>query len=143
MADYPAHLEVVYPERLSRGLVLVKWWLLALPHYVVVAFFVGGGLFAVDATSQDSRPALLGGGLIGLLVMNTDGTPGVSAAVQAGATFPAIAWIISGLLFAAGYFLLLGIALLIIGSTSRRGNRSAPNEVAPPSGQDDRTPASA
>ena len=24
-----------YPERLSRGLVLVKWWLLAIPHYLV------------------------------------------------------------------------------------------------------------
>jgi hypothetical protein len=23
---------VEYPERLSRGLVLVKWWLLAIPH---------------------------------------------------------------------------------------------------------------
>ena len=39
---YPADLEVAYPERLSRGLVLVKWWLLALPHYVVVSAFNGG-----------------------------------------------------------------------------------------------------
>ena len=31
--DYPAHFDVAYPGRLSRGLVLVKWWLLALPHY--------------------------------------------------------------------------------------------------------------
>jgi hypothetical protein len=27
--DYSAHFDVAYPERLSRGLVLVKWWLLA------------------------------------------------------------------------------------------------------------------
>jgi uncharacterized protein DUF4389 len=39
--DYPAGLEVEYPESLSRGLVLVKWWLLALPHYLVVAVFAG------------------------------------------------------------------------------------------------------
>lgn len=39
---YPADLEVAYPEQLSRGLVLVKWWLLAIPHYIVVTFFQGG-----------------------------------------------------------------------------------------------------
>ena len=41
--DYPANLEVDYPERLSRGLVLIKWWLLAIPHYLVVSPLQGGG----------------------------------------------------------------------------------------------------
>ena len=58
VADYPARLEVAYPDRLSRGLVLVKWWLLAIPHYLVLSFFVGGGL-------SRSR----GGGLVGILVL--------------------------------------------------------------------------
>jgi hypothetical protein len=40
--DYPADLQVEYPEKLSRGLVLVKWWLLAIPHYIVTMFFQGG-----------------------------------------------------------------------------------------------------
>ena len=39
--DYPASLEVEYPERLSRGLVLIKW-LLAFPHYLVLGFLQGG-----------------------------------------------------------------------------------------------------
>jgi hypothetical protein len=41
-ADFPADLDVDYPEHLSRGLVWVKWWLLAIPHYLVVALFAGG-----------------------------------------------------------------------------------------------------
>ncbi len=40
--DYPADLQIEYPENLSRGLVLVKWWLLAIPHYIVISFFLGG-----------------------------------------------------------------------------------------------------
>jgi Domain of unknown function (DUF4389) len=31
--DYPATLDVGYPQRLSRGLVLVKWWLLVAGRY--------------------------------------------------------------------------------------------------------------
>ncbi|HEY2298866.1 MAG TPA: DUF4389 domain-containing protein [Jatrophihabitans sp.] len=64
--DYPAHFEVAYPEHLSRGLVLVKWWLLAIPHYVVIGFFVGGGVWA--AWRYDSRFGVFPGGLIGILV---------------------------------------------------------------------------
>jgi len=55
---YPARLQVEYPQRLSRGLVLVKWWLLAIPHYLVVGLFVGG-----------TYAAWHGGGLIDILVL--------------------------------------------------------------------------
>ncbi len=40
--SYPADLQIDYPSHLSRGLVLVKWWLLAIPHYLVVAVLAGG-----------------------------------------------------------------------------------------------------
>lgn len=57
--DYPARLEVAYPQQLSRGLALVKWWLLAIPHYIIVGIFLGGYRIA-------GAPGL---GLIGVLVL--------------------------------------------------------------------------
>ena len=68
VADYPAQLHVPYPEHLSRGLVLVKWWLLALPHLIIVGIFAGGGTWL--ATRSDTQNySWTGGGLIGLLVL--------------------------------------------------------------------------
>jgi len=66
--SYPADLAVDYPERLSRGLVLVKWWLLAIPHYVVVAFFAGTWTWTTRGVNDHAQYAL-GGSLIGILVL--------------------------------------------------------------------------
>lgn len=63
--DYPATLEIEYPKDLNRWLVLVKWWLLAIPHYIVIGFFMGGGWFVGD----DNSGAAAGFGLIGLVTV--------------------------------------------------------------------------
>lgn len=39
---YPVSFDVEYPESLSRGLIFVKW-LLAAPHWLILAAFGGGG----------------------------------------------------------------------------------------------------
>lgn len=39
--DYPADFDVDYPEKLSHGLVLVKSWLLAFPHLLIIALLTG------------------------------------------------------------------------------------------------------
>ncbi|HET6707140.1 DUF4389 domain-containing protein, partial [Amycolatopsis sp.] len=66
--DYPARLEIAYPERLSRGLVLVKWWLLAIPHFLVVGVFVGGGSWLATRDGSDDF-TWAAGGLVGVLVL--------------------------------------------------------------------------
>jgi Domain of unknown function (DUF4389) len=69
--DYPAIVEVQYPERLSRGLVLVKWWLLAIPHYLILGVLLGGGGYAGNRGWDGGDEWSYGGspGLVLLLVI--------------------------------------------------------------------------
>ena len=68
--DYPADLEVDYPDRLSHGLVLVKWWLLVLPHLFIVAI-ITGGTWSWTRNDDDAwtRTTDSGFSLLGLLVL--------------------------------------------------------------------------
>ncbi len=65
--DYPATLHIDYPERLSHWLPLVKW-LLAIPHLILVALFVGGWGWGWDWANDDFWGLGIAG-LVGILVV--------------------------------------------------------------------------
>lgn len=69
--EYPATLEVQYPEKLARGMVLVKW-LLALPHLVIVALIAGDiMLYPIAALNELAADMTFAGGysVLNLLVV--------------------------------------------------------------------------
>ena len=70
-AEYPASLEIAYPEKLARGMVLVKW-LLALPHLIIVGLLAGDiMLYPIAALNQLAGDMTLAGGysVLNLLVV--------------------------------------------------------------------------
>jgi hypothetical protein len=67
--DYPADLRVLYPPHLANGLVLVKWWLLAIPHFLVLAALTGGALVLPTAWPWNGLGAQTGVSVLGVLVL--------------------------------------------------------------------------
>ena len=57
--EYPATLAVDYPERLSRGLIFVKW-LLALPQLIITGILVDGGIYWSGHSNWYGPSGLLG-----------------------------------------------------------------------------------
>jgi len=57
--DYPARIEVDYPERQRRGLPLIGWWLIGIPQFAIAGLLTGGGF----------GWGRYGGGIVGLLVL--------------------------------------------------------------------------
>ncbi|MFI1460979.1 DUF4389 domain-containing protein [Nocardia carnea] len=65
--NYPADLDVDYPPTLHRGLVLVKWWLLAIPHYLIIGAMTGAAWMVTD--DPDEMASAAGLPLIGVLTL--------------------------------------------------------------------------
>jgi Domain of unknown function (DUF4389) len=66
--DYPARLEIDYPQQLNRWLPLVKW-LLAVPHYLLVGALAGSGYSAASSAHDKGAFTYTAPSLVGAAVL--------------------------------------------------------------------------
>jgi len=69
--DYPADFDVDYPEHLFHGLVLVKSWLLAIPHLIIIGLFTANVPYWWNTANDMSNAyqSTAGISLLGMLVL--------------------------------------------------------------------------